>query len=49
MKITVSHATAPGSIADKLAATLGRTPTNAELAAEVRRILATVKPATVTQ
>lgn len=40
MRITISwHNANPNTIWNKLAARLGREPTNAEVAAEVRRIL----------
>ncbi len=45
MKITVTHHNSvAGSIHSKLAAKLGREPTNAELKAEVTRILSEAKP-----
>jgi hypothetical protein len=37
--ITTTFATRPGSIAENLGKKLGRTPTNEELKAEVKRIL----------
>jgi len=43
MKITTTCNTVPGSIADILTRKLGRTPTAAELRAEVKRILTSAR------